>query len=105
MDIYKPREDSILILKEIRPYAIGNVLDIGTGPGLLAIEASRTADHVYAIDINKEAKNIMCSPPFFVQEDKAHIKFAEILEKHKINSVPVVDKKNKLLSIQKVIVY
>ena len=55
MEIYQPREDTMLILKEIREYAKGNVLDMGTGTGVLALEASRTAEHVYACDINKDA--------------------------------------------------
>ncbi|MEE9525874.1 MAG: HemK2/MTQ2 family protein methyltransferase [Candidatus Woesearchaeota archaeon] len=51
--VYEPREDSFLILKEIKNYAIGNVLDMGTGSGILAIEAAKTADVVIGADINE----------------------------------------------------
>ena len=54
-DIYEPREDSILILKQIKFHAHGNVLDIGTGTGLLAFEAARSADKVIGIDVNEDA--------------------------------------------------
>ncbi len=54
-DIYEPREDSLLILKQIRHYAVGNVLDMGTGTGILALEAARLAEQVYACDINEDA--------------------------------------------------
>ncbi len=55
MDIYEPREDSFLILKQIEHFASGNVLDMGTGSGVLAIEAAQTADNVIGVDINKDA--------------------------------------------------
>lgn len=53
--IYTPREDSFLILKHIKEYAEGNVLDMGTGSGILAIEAAKYADSVLAVDVNDEA--------------------------------------------------
>jgi len=53
--IYEPREDTYLILREIRAYARGNVLDMGTGTGILAVAASKTADFVIGTDINEEA--------------------------------------------------
>ena len=55
--VYKPREDSYLILDQIRKYARGNVLDMGTGTGILAINASSKADFVYGTDINQKAIN------------------------------------------------
>ena len=54
-EVYEPREDSFLILKEVMKYADGEVLDMGTGSGILAIEASQAADHVIGVDINKDA--------------------------------------------------
>jgi HemK-related putative methylase len=54
-EVYKPREDTYLILEQVRRYAEGIVLDMGTGSGILAIEASRKADFVYGADINKKA--------------------------------------------------
>lgn len=53
--MYSPREDTKLILDQIRKYAKGNVLDIGTGTGVLAIKAASSADFVYGVDINKKA--------------------------------------------------
>lgn len=55
MDVYEPREDSFLIKKHIKDYAKGSVLDMGTGSGILAEEASKYAEKVLAVDINKEA--------------------------------------------------
>lgn len=49
--IYEPREDTFLIKKHIKDYARGNVLEIGTGSGILAEEAAQYADRVLAVDI------------------------------------------------------
>jgi len=56
-DIYEPREDSFLLLKCISKHikSKDKVLDIGTGSGILAIEASKIAKNVAASDINKDA--------------------------------------------------
>jgi len=53
--IYEPREDSFLILKEVKRYTQGRVLDMGTGSGILAIAAAEQADSVVGADINKKA--------------------------------------------------
>lgn len=53
--IYKPNDDSFLLQKQIKVYAKGSVLDMGTGSGILAEEAAKYADKVLAVDINKEA--------------------------------------------------
>jgi HemK-related putative methylase len=53
--IYEPREDSYLMLKSIKGYAEGRVLDMGTGSGILAQEAQKYADEVVAADINPQA--------------------------------------------------
>ncbi len=55
--MYQPNEDSYLILKHIRRYAKGIVLDMGTGTGLLALEAARLKKvvRVYALDIDPQA--------------------------------------------------
>ncbi len=54
--IYKPREDSFLLQKHIAEYAAGNVLEIGTGSGILAIDAARqkSVKNIVAVDINEE---------------------------------------------------
>jgi HemK-related putative methylase len=56
--VYEPREDSFLILKEIKNFAKGDVLDMGTGTGVLAIEASKFADTVIGADVNADALDI-----------------------------------------------
>lgn len=50
--IYDPREDSYLIQKHVKSYAWGNVLDMGTGSGILALEAQKYAQKVLAVDID-----------------------------------------------------
>src|SRR3989338_303383 len=52
---YEPREDSFLIQKHIKDYAKGDVLDMCTGSGILASEASKYANNVIAVDINQKA--------------------------------------------------
>ena len=55
--VYQPGEDSRLLLKNAEPRMRGAVLDIGTGSGLLAVEAAQNPDvtRVVAVDINSEA--------------------------------------------------
>jgi len=54
--IYKPREDSRLLAKQVRKYAFGLVLDIGTGCGVQALEAAkkRNVSKVIAVDVQKD---------------------------------------------------
>ena len=55
-DIYTPSEDTFLILRHIKEYARDkSVLDMGTGSGILAIEALRYASRVVAADSNPKA--------------------------------------------------
>jgi release factor glutamine methyltransferase len=53
--VYEPREDSYILQNHIGEYAKGSVLDMGTGSGILALEAAITAGKVVAVDINKKA--------------------------------------------------
>ncbi len=55
--IYEPQEDSFLLLKHIKNYAKEKVLDMGTGSGILAIEACKYAEQVLATDIDKNSIN------------------------------------------------
>ncbi len=61
--MYTPREDSHLIQKHIKEFCKKDpdfyVLDMGTGSGILAKEASRYSNHVTAIDIDKEAIKLL----------------------------------------------
>src|SRR3989344_7546712 len=54
MDVYEPREDSFLLEKFVREYALGRVLDMGTGSGILALSAMKNSNvrEVIAVDIN-----------------------------------------------------
>jgi len=55
--VYQPAEDSQLLLRHAHPRFNGAVLDMGTGSGYLAVEASRhpSVSSVIAIDINPDA--------------------------------------------------
>lgn len=55
--VYQPREDSFLLQRQVKRYAKGNVLDIGTGSGIQALTAAERKDvrKVLAADISKEA--------------------------------------------------
>ncbi len=61
--IYEPGEDSYLLLKYVKKYAFGKVLDVGTGSGILAEEVlkSKKVSSVLAVDISKEAVNYVKS--------------------------------------------
>ncbi|MEM4152578.1 MAG: methyltransferase [Candidatus Pacearchaeota archaeon] len=54
--MYEPREDSFLLLKNIKKYIKPEykVLDMGTGSGILAKEASKYTKKVIATDIDGE---------------------------------------------------
>lgn len=53
--IYEPAEDSFLLKKFVEKYSQGLVLDMGTGSGIQAEAAMKTADFVIGLDIDKEA--------------------------------------------------
>ena len=57
MDIYLPAEDSYLLQKFVRRFAVGRVLDMGTGSGIQALTAIEVPSvrEVLAIDINPRA--------------------------------------------------
>jgi release factor glutamine methyltransferase len=57
MDIYEPAEDSYLLQKQVRKYAFGRVLDVGTGSGIQALTAMKCSNvrEVVAVDINEKA--------------------------------------------------
>ncbi len=51
--IYEPSEDSFLLQKFVKKYSKGLVLDVGTGSGILAKEASLKSNLVIGLDIDK----------------------------------------------------
>jgi release factor glutamine methyltransferase len=55
--MYAPREDSFLLMKHARELAKGNVLEIGTGSGIIASAAAKNPDvkSVLAVDVDEEA--------------------------------------------------
>jgi len=55
--MYVPQEDSYLLKSVVKDYARGKVLDMGTGSGIIAIEANKYADFVLAVDIDQESVN------------------------------------------------
>lgn len=57
MAIYEPAEDSFLLQKHVRRYALGRVLDMGTGSGIQALTAmtNPNTQFVLAVDIDEEA--------------------------------------------------
>jgi len=57
MEIYEPSEDSLLLKKYLPKYCHGRVLDMGTGSGILALEAvkHKKVQEVVAVDLNPQA--------------------------------------------------
>ncbi len=52
--VYAPAEDSELLAEEVAG-AKGRVLDVGTGSGIQALVAAKTADSVLGVDVNPRA--------------------------------------------------
>ncbi|MCW3978245.1 MAG: tRNA (adenine(22)-N(1))-methyltransferase TrmK [Candidatus Bathyarchaeota archaeon] len=55
--VYRPAEDSTLLLKHAQAMVSGSVLDMGTGSGILAIAAAQKSEvtRVVAVDIDPDA--------------------------------------------------
>jgi len=66
--MYLAREDSFLLLDEVRKHAFGKVLDMGTGSAIQALEAAdrKEVKEVLAVDIDKgviaQLKKIITNP-------------------------------------------
>jgi release factor glutamine methyltransferase len=54
-DVYEPAEDSFLFAENLHVAAGEAVLDLGTGSGILAAVAAKTAGSVVAMDVNPYA--------------------------------------------------
>ncbi len=55
MPVYTPAEDSFMLLEQVKKFARGDVLEIGTGSGIQAIAAAKKSASVTAVDIDEDA--------------------------------------------------
>ncbi len=83
-DVYEPAEDSYLLEKFVRVHARGRVLEIGTGSGILAVEAAKSikVKSVLAVDINSKAVEAVLE-----WKEKEHLKKLKVLESDLFGSV------------------
>jgi release factor glutamine methyltransferase len=54
-DVYEPAEDTFLFAENLEVAEGTQVLDVGTGCGMLGILAAKKADYVIAVDLNPHA--------------------------------------------------
>ncbi|MAG02147.1 hypothetical protein CMI42_02315 [Candidatus Pacearchaeota archaeon] len=80
--MYQPAEDSYLILKHIKDYAKGTTLEIGTGSGILANEASKYSKTT-ATDIDTKSLNYCNSKYKNITFIKSNL-FNNITEKYNL---------------------
>jgi len=76
MSIYQPREDSLMLAYQVKKYAKGIVLDVGTGSGIQAKKAAEKANvkKIIAVDVSKKVisyckKNIKIRKIKFLHSD------------------------------------
>ena len=70
--VYKPAEDTFLLLENLEIERRDKVLEIGTGTGIIAIKASKKSRMVVATDINPHAikcatKNIITNKSYNIE--------------------------------------
>lgn len=91
-EVYEPAEDSFLFADNLTVRKGENVLDMGTGCGVLGIVAAKKASRVVAVDINPYAVhcakenaelNDVADKMFFIQGDL----FASIRNKEKFDLI------------------
>jgi len=83
MDIYEPAEDSYLLEKQIKKYAAGRVLDVGTGSGIQALTAVTFPNirEVVAVDINQKAVEELQKIAEFRKLRKLKVLHSDLFEK------------------------
>jgi len=54
-DVYEPAEDSFALAKHVPGFSKGEVLDVGTGSGILAIVAGLAGAEVTGVDVSRTA--------------------------------------------------
>jgi release factor glutamine methyltransferase len=76
--IYEPREDSFLLQRQVKKFAKGIVLDMGTGSGIQAKTASFKAKQVVALDLDKDT--IKHCKKTYVSEKNIHFFNSDLFE-------------------------
>jgi len=61
MSIYEASDDSYLLLRHVKSYAKGRILDLGSGSGIIAEECLKYSSNVTAADISEEAIEYLVS--------------------------------------------
>lgn len=98
--IYEPQEDSELLKKHVARYSKGLVLDMGTGTGIQALEAAKSAEFVIGLDVNKGAvkyceKNIKLEKIAFFKSNLFQFFEENFVYWDKVDKkIEVYDKKN-----------
>ncbi|BDZ69982.1 HemK2/MTQ2 family protein methyltransferase [Methanobacterium petrolearium] len=77
-EVYEPAEDTFLFAENLQVERKDNVLEIGTGTGLIAIIASRGCRTVTATDVNPQAidcavKNIIANKAYNIELRKGNL--------------------------------
>ncbi|GAB7088193.1 IMP dehydrogenase [Marinifilum fragile] len=92
---YKTVKDALALMKEFK---IGGIPVVDTDKSLLGIVTNR--DLRFELDMDRPISEVMTSENIVSTSDSTDLeKAAEILQAHKIEKLPVVDSKNKLIGL------
>ncbi|MDQ2177728.1 IMP dehydrogenase [Marinifilum sp. D714] len=92
---YKTVKDALALMKEFK---IGGIPVVDTDKSLLGIVTNR--DLRFELDMDRPISEVMTSENIVTTSDSTDLeKAAEILQAHKIEKLPVVDSKNKLIGL------
>ena len=80
--MYIAREDSFLLMGEVKKYAKGNVLDMGTGSAIQALAAAekRDVDSVLAVDVDRKVVSELKKT---IKDSKITIQYSDLFSKVK----------------------